>query len=279
MSLRKKILNFLNSYDKPVPIKEFYEAFPNEKRTTIRGRVYEALGKGIVRIDKNLYVSSEAIIEQGNSLKIIDRLIESKEKFDYIFLDIPYEAAGQRGGNRNLFDCNKISVEDFKIFSDKCIQLLRNNYSVLSFMFTTGKSSKKEHDNYLNQINLLQCSSPGTYTKLWTNGNPMNMGKYLMPVENIYFFTKSGYTNLDLSNLNFRLTAPLKEYPTAKPYEMIKELISKITKKGNWVFDPFGGSGKVLKACLELKRKCHIIDSSEVSFNNHLKPILYELPR
>jgi DNA modification methylase len=279
MSLKNKILNFLSLYKEPVPINKFYEAFPNEKRTTVRGRVYEALGKGIVRLDKNLYISSTAIIEKGNSLKIIDRLIQSKEKFDYIFLDIPYEAAGQKGGNRNLFDCDKISVEDFKIFSNKCIQLLRTEESVLSFMFTSGKSSKKEHDAYLNKISLKQCSVPGTYKKLWSNGNPMNMGKYLMPVENIYFFTKSGYTNLNLTNLNFELVAPIKEYPTAKPYELIKELVSKITKKGQWVFDPFGGSGKILKACLELNRKCHIIDSSETSFNNHLKPILYELQR
>jgi DNA modification methylase len=50
-------------------------------------------------------------------------------------------------------------------------------------------------------------------------------------------------------------------------------LVEQGTKIGDWVLDPFGGSGKILKACLELKRMCHIIDSSDVSFNSHLIPL------
>ena len=276
MSLRKSIFQILQGSKKEMSMSEIYAALPTAKKHTIRARVYEQLGKGITRVNKNLYISSEAIVEQGNALKIIDRLIEEGDKFETIFLDIPYDGgSGQKGGNRNLFDCEKISPEQFEIFIDKCSQLLLTDTSPLLFMFTSGKSSKSQHDKYMSKIKLKRCNVMGVYQKLWPNGKPMNFGKHLMPVERIYVFSKSGKldSNIQIPNMSFRMV-PDMEYPTSKPYEMIKTLISVFSKPAQWIFDPFGGSGKTLKACLELKRKCHIIDISEISINNHLIPLL-----
>lgn len=55
---------------------------------------------------------------------------------------------------------------------------------------------------------------------------------------------------------------------------MIRTLVEQATKIGDWVLDPFGGSGKILQACKELKRMCHIIDSSDIAINNHIIPLL-----
>ncbi len=271
MSLRKNILLCLEQRQKETSLKQLYKEFPNEPKTTIRGRVYENLGKGITKVGTGLYISSNAIIEKGNSLKIIDRMLQEKDKFDFVFLDIPYSAGGQKGGNRNLFAKDTISPEEFGVFLNKVEQLLRDKNSVISFMFTSGKSSRKAFLNYFKQFeqtSLIQCDKIGTYTKLWSNGNRMNMGKYLMPVENIYFFNGTG--KIELSNLDFALTPNTQEYPTAKPYPMIKSLVEQITKIGDWIFDPFGGSGKILRASLELNRNCHIIDSCDESINNHI---------
>lgn len=275
MSLKNRIISFLEQKGIEVSLQELYKSFPEIARTTIRGRVYESVGKGIEKVGEGLYISYKAIMEQGNALEIIDRMIEEGDKFKFIFLDIPYEAAGQRGGNRNLFECDKISPEQFGEFIRKCEHLLEDEKSLVAFMFTTGKTSKSAHDKYLNEIKLKRCDVLGTYKKLWPNGNPMNMGKYLMPVENIYFFSKSGKIAVDtiIPDLNFALTPDIKEYPTSKPYEMIKTLVNTFTKIGDWVFDPFAGSGKILKACMELGRKCHVIDISKISFENHLSGI------
>lgn len=275
MSLRKNILLCLEERNRETSLQDLYKEFPNEPKTTIRGRVYENVGKGITKIGKGLYISSNAIIEQGNSLKIIDRMIEQGDKFDFIFLDIPYSAGGQKGGNRNLFAKDTISPEDFGIFISKAEKLLKDKHSVIAFMFTTGKTSKRAFDKYFSQFdktNLIKCDAIGTYTKLWSNGNRMNMGKYLMPVENIYFFNGTG--EIKLSKLDFALTPNTKEYPTSKPYPMIKSLVEQITKIGQWVFDPFGGSGKILRACQELSRNCHIIDSCDESINNHILKLI-----
>jgi DNA modification methylase len=278
MSLRKKIVELLNSKGEKMSMKDIYTNFPEIAKTTVRGRVYDSLGKGIQKIGKGLYISAQAVIEHGNSLEIIDRLAEEGEVFDCIFLDIPYAANGQKGGNRNLFACDTISVEEFGTFVQKLEGLLKTENSPLFFMFTSGKTSKSAHDKYMSQFNktsLKKCDKFGTYTKLWGNGNRMNMGKFLMPEENIYVFSKSGIVdNIEDWEFDFRMTPDLREYPTAKPYGMIKRIIEQATKIGDWILDPFAGSGKTLQACIELKRMCYAIDSSEKSFNNHLLPLI-----
>jgi DNA modification methylase len=274
MSLKQKIVDLLSQSGKKMTMKEIYTHFPDIAKTTVRGRVYNAMGSGIERIGKGLYVSSKAIVEQGDSLEIIDRMINEGDRFDFIFLDIPYEAGGQRGGNRNLFELDKITPDQFGTFIGKCEELLSNDNSPLVFMFTSGRSSKRAHDAYFEKIKLKQCKLVGSYRKMWPNGRPMNMGKYTMPLENIYFFSRSGEIEYEPEQLNFELAPDLKEYPTAKPYPMIRRLIELFAKPEEWVLDPFAGSGKVLRACLELGRYCHSIDSSQVSVEKHLMPLL-----
>lgn len=258
-------------------MKEIYTEFPDIKRTTIRGRVYDSLGKGITKLDNNLYISSEAIVEFGNSLELIDKMIDQGDKFNYIFLDIPYRAGGQRGGNRNLFDRDTISPDQFKEFLVKLESLLFDDSSIISFMFTSGSSSRSAFNRYIEAFehtSLTRCDYVGTYTKLWPNGNRMNMGRYLMPLENIYVYNKLGIIdNIDRLEMHYE-DVPDKSYPTAKPLNMITSIVRQLSSLGDWVLDPFGGSGKTLEACLSLGRKCHIIDSSEDSYNNHLIPIL-----
>ena len=278
MSLRQRILDIFKVEGKKMSMQELYTKFPDIAQTTIRGRVYENVGKGITKLGKSLYISSEAIVEHGNTMEIVDNMISQGDLFDCIFLDIPYDAAGQKGGNRDLFSCDKISPTEFGDLIGKLELMLKDDTSPLLFMFTSGKTSKAAHDRYMTQFNrssLKMCTRTGSYTKLWSTGNRMNMGKYLMPTEHIYIFSKSGYVgNLNQWILDFQEVPNLKEYPSAKPYPMIKKLIEQATQIGDWVLDPFGGSGKVLKACKELKRMCHIIDSSDIAINNHIIPLL-----
>ena len=253
-------------------MKDIYTEFPDIAKTTIRGRVYDSLNKGITRVGKSLYISSTAIVEHGDSLQIIDRMIQEGDLFDFIFLDIPYAANGQKGGNRDLFALDKITPDQFEVFINKCVKLLKTDCSPLAFMFTSGITSKKAHDIYLSKIPLKMHPKIGTYQKMWSTGNPMNMGKYIMPKENIYLFSRSGHIDFNQPDLDFALVPNLKEYPTAKRLSMIKKIVETFTNLGDWVLDPFGGSGKTLEACVSLGRYCHIIDSSETSFVEHLIP-------
>lgn len=278
MSLRQRILNILKASGNKMTMEELYKSFPEIAKTTVRGRVYDSIGKGITRIGRGLYISSEAIVEHGNTMEIVDRMVEEGDLFDFIFLDIPYDAAGQKGGNRALFECDTISPQQFGELISKLEILLKTDTSPLVFMFTSGKTSEASYKRYMKQFNLSSlkmCPNSGSYTKLWSTGNRMNMGKYLMPPEYIHVFSRSGVVDdFDKWVLHFQEVPNLREYPSSKPYPMIKKLVEQATKIGDWVLDPFGGSGKILKACKELKRKCHIIDSSDVAITNHILPLL-----
>lgn len=48
-----------------------------------------------------------------------------------------------------------------------------------------------------------------------------------------------------------------KIHPTQKPINLLKQLISLFTDKGDTVIDPVAGSGSTLRACLELGRNCY----------------------
>ena len=250
MSLRQQILALLNREGKPMSMKDIYTKFPHIKRTTVRGRVYDNLGNGVKRIDRGLYISAQAIVEYGNTLEIVNRLQQEGDLFEHIFLDIPYEAGGQKGGNRNLFTLSTISPEEFGILLSKLETLLQTDTSPLVFMFTAGRSSRRMYKKYKAQFEttkLKQCKLTGTYMKLWPNGNRMNMGKYPMPIEFIHVYSRSGEVdNIENWQLAFA-DVPDKQYPTAKPFAMIKKLIEQSTEIGDWVLDPFGDLVKCFK--------------------------------
>lgn len=52
-------------------------------------------------------------------------------------------------------------------------------------------------------------------------------------------------------------------YPTEKPLALIEELLLNSTKEGDWVLDPFCGSGVTAVACQKHNRNCVTIDISE----------------
>ena len=274
MSLRQQILQFID--EEPISIQTLYAKFPEQKQSTVRGRLYECLGKSVQRVGKGLYISSTAIVETGDAREIINTMVnDHNDKFDFIFLDVPYSASGQKGGNRHLFTLETISPRDFNEFLPKCVSLLRTDDSFICFMFTSGKSSKPAFEKYFTafQNTNLKLAAQGSYEKLWANGNPMNMGKYKMPDEYIMLFNKSGKFDKKNIPLRFSLT-PNFDYPTAKPYEMIKSLVNSFTNQFQWVFDPFVGSGVMVQVCKDLKRFCHVIDISENSIQKFVLPKL-----
>ena len=51
-----------------------------------------------------------------------------------------------------------------------------------------------------------------------------------------------------------------KEHPTMKPLELLARAIKYSSKPGDWVLDPFAGSGSTLIAAQALGRKCYTIE-------------------
>lgn len=57
--------------------------------------------------------------------------------------------------------------------------------------------------------------------------------------------------------LEFDRPTANKEHPTMKPISLMAYQIKNSTKKGDIVFDGFGGSGSTLIACEKTGRKCY----------------------
>lgn len=53
-------------------------------------------------------------------------------------------------------------------------------------------------------------------------------------------------------------------HPTVKPLALMKYLIKLVSREGQLVLEPFGGSGTTAIACKELNRKCIIIEKEEM---------------
>jgi site-specific DNA-methyltransferase (adenine-specific) len=49
-------------------------------------------------------------------------------------------------------------------------------------------------------------------------------------------------------------------HPTMKPVGLLRNLILNSSKIGDYVYDPFGGSGSTLIACEQTKRKCLMVE-------------------
>ena len=60
----------------------------------------------------------------------------------------------------------------------------------------------------------------------------------------------------------WRFNKPLRngEHPTMKPIALCAQGIKNSSKPGEFVFEPFGGSGSTLIACEQTKRRCRCIE-------------------
>lgn len=114
-------------------------------------------------------------------------------------------------------------------------------------MIAGGKSSYAKALKYIAAFDNtdLKLAAKGSYTKLTSSGKVCNMGKYEMPPELIFVYSKSGSLLKFDNKLDFSLQRPPLPvsggYPTEKPKELIKQIIEQSTYKGDLILDPFGG--------------------------------------
>ena len=60
-------------------------------------------------------------------------------------------------------------------------------------------------------------------------------------------------------------------HPTMKPIPLLRELILNSSKRGDTVYDPFGGSGSSLMACEQTSRKCVTVEINPVYCQSIIK--------
>lgn len=296
--------------EKPKTIKEIAE-----ETKILEPNVRRILGVGakegtFERVDKGVYVLRKdgkeiSYIHTGDAVEILPKLAEEGFKSDMVFLDIPYNTAAVRGGNRGV-KYDLISVEEFKKVLQAISVIVRDENTPVFHMYSQATSGLKEMEKY-NQALIDAGFKPvarGEYTKLQQDGitQVRNMRGDIIKPEGIILFTKSGEFEDQVKlkkaqedfeksddpkykkevadwiankakklDLNFKLIRP-KGYQTEKPAEMIKALIEMSTKEGDVVLDPFAGSGVVPAEAVKAGRVGVAIEKSEKAVEELIKP-------
>lgn len=277
MSQKQLVLSFLE--EKPQShIKEISQELdilePNIRRILGVGTkdgLFERIGSGVYKITiqgkKLLY------LYHGDALKILPEMLVSGLKFDNIFLDIPYNTKAVKGGNRGV-KYELMSVPEFNQLLNNCNQLLRNQESTITYMYSNAKSGLSEMQKYTDcfiDLGFVPVTK-GEYYKLFKNGKPTtNMRGDIIEPEGIIIFSKVVQEKYP-STIKFIEKRP-KGYQTEKPSGMIKELIELTTNENDVVLDPCCGSGVYGIEAIKINRTAHIIDKSENAIEYIIKSI------
>ena len=271
LTQKDRVIEILGKRDK-ASIKEITEVSGLPAPTVRR-----ILGQGaktgeIKRVAAGVYTiktaegETAAVIHAADALNEVKKLAEEGVKFDMIFLDPPYDSAGQRGGNRNFADFDKISAEEFAGFVKDAEKLLKTDTSPLIFMISAQKGTEDVVSNYLTGLNDTDLQSAGvaTFQKLYNTGTPHQIGGNVLS-EYVFSFTKSGKVN-EGTRLNeyYAFKHPQRgSYPTSKPSEFLQAVIERSTEKGALVFDPFAGSGSTVTGALDAGRNILALEKNE----------------
>jgi len=238
------------------------------------------------RVDKGVYIlrregQAVAYIQVGDAKRVLKKLADSGQVIDMAFLDIPYETAGVKGGNRGI-DYKTIGPAELR---DKVLapvrKMLKTSRSPVVFMYSNAKSGWFQMKKYVDVMmdSGMALVAQGTYSKTYKSGKPMKFGKYTMPPEGILVFNESG-DNADIGFpalpeiFDIKAVAPLYKghYQTEKAKALLEKLILETTAEGEVVLDPFAGSGVTLEQAIKAGRKAIGVEISEEAVEKHIKP-------
>lgn len=191
----------------------------------------------------------------------IERLLgEQFGKVDLVLTDPPYNVAYNGKTKKELKIENDVMEQDeFEGFLSSSFEIINETLKKGgAFYIWHASRSQREFENALNNVGLQVRQQ-----LIWVK-NSMVLGRqdYQWRHEPCFYGWKEGthdwYSDRKQTTvLEFDRPTANKEHPTMKPIALIAYQIKNSTKKGEIVFDGFGGSGSTLIACEQTGRKCY----------------------
>ena len=231
----------------------------------------------------------------GNALEILDQF--EKEKFDLIFADPPYflsndgitcQSGKMVSVNKGEWDKSKGFYDDIE-FTDSwlraCRKVLKEDGSIwisgtLHIIYKVGYLLEKNGYNIINDIIWYKPNAPPNLScKYFTHSHEILLWArkseescHTFNYENMKYWNnpKDKLKNKD-KQMRSVWSIPLlskaeKEFgkhPTQKPIELLNRIINSSSNEGDWILDPFIGSGTTGIVCSVLKRKFIGIDNNK----------------
>ena len=197
------------------------------------------------------------------------------EKFDLIIIDPPYNVGKNYGNNIDLRSRSE-QIKFMEKWASEVVRLLKPKGTVYAFMgfrfigklfdvfetqqglifnnwicwhYTQGLGRKRgfstRHDDILVftkskdfTFNINDIRVPQKYYRKINNMRGANPG-------DVWEFSHIHYCQANRQN-----------HPTQKPEGLIERIVKASSNAGDWVFDPFSGSGTTLRVCQQLHRNC-----------------------
>ena len=244
---------------------------------------------------KPYFDEKDFILYHGDILKVLNQFED--RKFDLIFADPPYFLSNDgitcKSGkmvsvNKGKWDKSKGFDEDIN-FTDSwlkaCKRVLNKNGSMwvsgtLHIIYKVGYLLEKNGYDVINDIVMYKPNAPPNLScKYFTHSHEIVLwarksktSHHTFNYEKMKFWNnpKDKLKNKD-KQMRSVWSIPLmpkyeKEFgkhPTQKPLELLNRIISSSSNKGDWVLDPFVGSGTTGIVCSILNRKFIGIDSNK----------------
>jgi len=234
------------------------------------------------------------ILYHGDAIELLNQF--ESNKFDLIYVDPPYFLSNDgvtcKSGkmvsvNKGAWDRSKGFEEDVKFIDSwlkACRRVLKENGSIwvsgtLHNIYKVGYLLEKNDYNIINDVIMFKPNAPPNLScKYFTHSHEIVLwARKSRNSQHTFNYKKMKFWNNPKDKLKNKdkqmrsvWSIPLipkeeKEFgkhPTQKPLELLNRIISSSSNEGDWVLDPFVGSGTTGIACSILNRKFIGIDSS-----------------
>lgn len=231
----------------------------------------------------------------GDALAVMDALATKYPHgcFDLIFVDPPYFLSN--GGitchagrmvkvDKGTWDKSRGPEENHNFNREwlrRCQALLKPNGTIFvsgthHVIFSVGYAMQQLGMKVLNQITWQKPNPPpnlacryfthSTETVLWAAKNEKSRHRFH------YAAMKTANRGKQMKDV-WTFTAPKSEekqfgkHPTQKPVALLERILLAASDPGDWVLDPFLGSGTTAVACAKLHRNCLGIESDVAHLN------------
>lgn len=272
MNLTEAIRDFFKTKNGPVHVQDLYAEFPEAHEHSIRGRIYENLGKDFKRIGRGLYVSvhgeASCIVVQGDALEEVKKL--ETESVDALITDPPYDWIDRFRDKATTswkrMTC-KFKREDIsRDLGLELYRVLKEGAHVFIFAPAETGTTKPHIDRMI--VKLEKCGFTFRKRFIWDKVSPGLGYSGRARYEGILFLTrgraKRRPLDLGISDvIQDRMIPPKKRtHPCEKPLGLLGQLVRFSTAAGDLVLDCYAGSCNVGRAAIKLGRNALCIEES-----------------
>lgn len=272
MNLAEAIRQFIRAKNGPVHVQDLYAEFPEAHEHSIRGRIYENLGKDFKRIGRGLYVSvhgeASCIVVQGDALEEVRKL--DSESVDALITDPPYDWIDRfREKATTSYKRMTCKFDRQDISRDLGLELYRVlKEGAHAFVFAPAETgTTKPHIDRMIGV-LEKCGFVFRKRFIWDKVSPGLGYSGRARYEGILFLTrgraKRRPLDLGISDvIQDRMIPPKKRtHPCEKPLGLLSQLLRFSTAAGELVLDCYAGSCNVGRAAIALGRNALCIEKS-----------------